>query len=102
MRATDRLGVDAAVTDCRIRRRSGRFDRIERGCCSHDVRWLLRTDPKQCLSSEINPIPAFEAALVGLKASAIKQGPCILELANITPGVMELLRITHLTQMFSS
>jgi anti-anti-sigma factor len=41
-------------------------------------------------------------ALVGLKASAIKQGPCILELTNMTPGVMELLRITHLTQMFSS
>ena len=41
-------------------------------------------------------------ALVGLKASAIKQGFCILELANMTPGVLELLRITHLTQMFSS
>jgi anti-anti-sigma factor len=41
-------------------------------------------------------------ALVGLKASAIKQGLCILELANMTPGVLELLRITHLTQMFSS
>src|ERR1700726_2178408 len=41
-------------------------------------------------------------ALVGLKASAIKQGPCRLELANMTPGVLELLRITHLTQMFSS
>jgi anti-anti-sigma factor len=41
-------------------------------------------------------------ALVGLKTSAIKQGPCILELANMTPGVLELLRITHLTQMFSS
>jgi anti-anti-sigma factor len=41
-------------------------------------------------------------ALVGLKASAIGQGPCILELANMTPGVLELLRITHLTQMFSS
>jgi anti-anti-sigma factor len=41
-------------------------------------------------------------ALVGLKASAIKQGPCILELANMTPGVLELLRITHLTKMFSS
>ena len=40
-------------------------------------------------------------ALVGLKASAIKQGSCILELANMTPGVLELLRITHLTQMFS-
>ena len=41
-------------------------------------------------------------ALVGLKESAIKQGLCILELANMTPGVLELLRITHLTQMFSS
>ena len=41
-------------------------------------------------------------ALVGLKASAIKQGLCILELANMTPGVLKLLRITHLTQMFSS
>ena len=40
--------------------------------------------------------------LVGLKASAIKQGLCMLELANMTRGVVELLRITHLTQMFSS
>ena len=41
-------------------------------------------------------------ALVGLKVSAIKQGLCMLELANMTPGVVELLRITHLTQLFSS
>jgi len=41
-------------------------------------------------------------ALVSLKTSAINQGLCILELANVTPGVLELLRITHLTQMFSS
>jgi anti-anti-sigma factor len=41
-------------------------------------------------------------ALVGLKVSAIKQEVCRLELANITPGVRELLRITHLTQLFSS
>jgi anti-sigma B factor antagonist len=41
-------------------------------------------------------------ALVGLKVSAVEQGLCILELANMTPGVLELLRITHLTQMFSS
>jgi len=40
-------------------------------------------------------------ALVGLKTSAIKQGLCSLELANMTPGVLELLRITHLTQFFS-
>jgi anti-anti-sigma factor len=41
-------------------------------------------------------------ALVGLKVSAINQGLCTLELANMTPGVVELLRITHLTQLFSS
>jgi anti-anti-sigma factor len=41
-------------------------------------------------------------ALVGLKVSAINQGRCALELANMTPGVLELLRLTHLTQMFSS
>jgi anti-anti-sigma factor len=41
-------------------------------------------------------------ALVGLKVSAINQGYCVLELANMTPRVLELLRITHLTQIFSS
>src|SRR5260370_38650180 len=35
-------------------------------------------------------------ALVGLKASAVKQGAGTLVLANMTPGVLELLRITHL------
>jgi anti-anti-sigma factor len=40
--------------------------------------------------------------LVGLKASAIHQGLCILELANMTPRVLELLRITNLAQLFSS
>ena len=41
-------------------------------------------------------------ALVGLKASAIKQGLCILEFANMTPRVLELLRLTNLTKMFTS
>ena len=40
--------------------------------------------------------------LVGLKASAIRQGYCMLELVNLTPRILELLRITRLTQMFSS
>jgi anti-anti-sigma factor len=39
-------------------------------------------------------------ALVGLKVSAIRQGYCILELDHVTPRVLELLRLTHLTQMF--
>src|SRR5580658_1559368 len=41
-------------------------------------------------------------ALVGLKATAIKQGLCRLELVNMTPRILELLRITSLTNMFSS
>lgn len=40
--------------------------------------------------------------LVGLKASAIRQGCCILEFANLTPRILQLLRITNLMQMFSS
>lgn len=40
--------------------------------------------------------------LVGLKASAIRQGYCILELENMAPRVLDLLKITNLTQMFAS
>jgi anti-anti-sigma factor len=40
-------------------------------------------------------------ALVGLKVSAINHGYCILELDNVTPRVLELLRITNLTHMFA-
>ena len=41
-------------------------------------------------------------ALVGLKVSAIKQGFCTVEFANMTPRVLDLLRITNLMQLFSS
>jgi anti-sigma B factor antagonist len=41
-------------------------------------------------------------ALVGLKVSALKQGFCTLELVNLTPRVLELVRITNLKQLFSS
>ena len=40
--------------------------------------------------------------LIGLKVSAIKQGLCIMELTNMTPRVLELLRVTNLAQMLSS
>jgi anti-anti-sigma factor len=40
--------------------------------------------------------------LVGLKASAVNAGYCRLELVNLTPRITELLRITKLTQLFSS
>src|SRR5262249_7906695 len=41
-------------------------------------------------------------ALVGLKASAIRPGFCILAFANLTARILERLRITNLTQLFSS
>jgi anti-anti-sigma factor len=41
-------------------------------------------------------------ALVGLKVSAIRQGLCRVELVEVTPRVLELLRITKLAQIFSS
>jgi anti-sigma B factor antagonist len=41
-------------------------------------------------------------ALVGLKASALREGYCRLELVNMSPRVLELLRLTNLTQLFSS
>jgi anti-sigma B factor antagonist len=41
-------------------------------------------------------------ALVGLKVSAIKEGYCRLELLNLSPRVKELLRLSNLTQLFSS
>jgi anti-sigma B factor antagonist len=41
-------------------------------------------------------------ALVGLKATSINQGLCKLELVNMTPRILELLRITSLTSMFST
>jgi anti-anti-sigma factor len=41
-------------------------------------------------------------ALVGLKATALSQGLCKLEVVNMTLRILELLRITSLTNMFST
>jgi len=41
-------------------------------------------------------------ALVGLKVSAINKGLCTLEFRNMTQRVLELLRITKLTEHLSS
>lgn len=40
-------------------------------------------------------------ALVGLKVSAINKGLSKLEFVKLTPRVMELVRMTHLTDLFS-
>jgi len=41
-------------------------------------------------------------ALVALKVTAVRQGFCILEFAEMTPRVMDLLRISNLSQILSS
>jgi len=41
-------------------------------------------------------------ALVGLKVSAIGKGYCRLEFVNLSKRVQELLRLTNLTELFSS
>ena len=40
--------------------------------------------------------------LVGLKVSAINEGYCTLRLVNLTPRIQELVRLTSLTNLFSS
>jgi anti-anti-sigma factor len=40
--------------------------------------------------------------LVGLKVSALREGYCKLELVNLSQRVKELLRLSNLTQLFSS
>jgi anti-anti-sigma factor len=40
-------------------------------------------------------------ALVGLKVSAINKGMCKLELINLSSRVVELLRLTKLTELFA-
>ena len=41
-------------------------------------------------------------SLVGLKVSAIPEGFCKLEFVNLSPRVRDLLRITNLTELFST
>jgi anti-sigma B factor antagonist len=41
-------------------------------------------------------------ALVGLKISAVKQGMVILQVVNMVPRVLELMRMTHVAELLSS
>ena len=40
--------------------------------------------------------------LVGLKVSSLHEGYCTLKLVNLTPRITELMKLTNLTQLFSS
>jgi anti-anti-sigma factor len=39
--------------------------------------------------------------LVALKVSAVNHGYCMLELTNLTPRILDLLRVTNLVQILS-
>jgi anti-anti-sigma factor len=55
---------------------------------------------------DLTDVPSIDSSglgtLVGLKVSALREGYCTLKLVNLTPRVTELLKLTSLTQMFSS
>ena len=53
--------------------------------------------------SDVSYVDSFGlGTLLALKVSAVKQGLCILQFVNMTPRVLELLRLTGVAQMLSS
>ena len=82
------------------------------GKVTSETAWQLREAVKPLLAlggriiinlSDVNYLDSSGlGALVGLKLTAIKQGYCILEFANVTPRILELLRVSNLTQILSS
>jgi anti-sigma B factor antagonist len=82
------------------------------GKVTSETAWELRIAVKPLLAlggriiinlSEVNYLDSSGVgALVGLKLSAMKQGYCILEFANVRPRIQELLRVSNLTQILSS
>jgi len=82
------------------------------GKVTSETAWELREAVKPLLAlggriiinlSDVNYLDSSGlGALVGLKLSAMKQGDCVLEFANMTPRILELLRVSNLTQILSS
>ena len=82
------------------------------GKVTSETAWELREAVKPLLAlggriiinlSDVNYVDSSGLGmLVALKLTAIKQGFCILEFAEMTPRVMELLRISNLAQFLSS
>ena len=81
------------------------------GKVTSETAWELREAVKPLLAlggriiinlSDVNYLDSSGlGTLVGLKLTAIKRGYCILELANATPRILELLRVSNLTQILS-
>jgi anti-anti-sigma factor len=82
------------------------------GKVTSETAWELREAVKPLLAlggriiinlSDVNYVDSSGLGmLVALKLTAIKQGFCILEFAEVTPRILELLRISNLTQVLSS
>ena len=82
------------------------------GKVTSQTAWELREAVKPLLALggrviiDLNGVNYLDSSglgtLVGLKLTALKQGYCILEFANMTPRILELLRISNLTQILSS
>ena len=95
----DKYGNQVTMVRCR-----GRLVSDTAGEVKDAVRPLIASGGRIVIDlADVNHMDSSGlGALVGLKASAIKQGLCVLEFANMTPRVLELLRLTNLTQMFTS
>ena len=82
------------------------------GKVTSETGWELREAVKPLLAlggriiinlSDVNYLDSSGlGTLVGLKLTALKQGYCILEFANVTPRILELMRVSNLTQILSS
>ena len=82
------------------------------GKITSETAWQLREAVKPLLAlggriiinlADVNYLDSSGlGALVGLKMTAIKQGYCILEFANVTPRILELMRISNLNRILSS
>ena len=82
------------------------------GKVTSETGWELREAVKPLLALggrviiDLNGVNYLDSSglgtLVGLKLTALKQGYCILEFAKATPRILELLRVSNLTQILSS
>ena len=82
------------------------------GKVTSETGWELREAVKPLLALggrviiDLNDVHYLDSSglgtLVGLKLTALKQGYCILEFAKVTPRILELLRVSNLTQILSS
>jgi anti-anti-sigma factor len=82
----------------------GRLTSISSGELKEPVKPLIPLGGKIVIDlGDVNYLDSSGlGALVGLKASALKQGLCILQFANMTPRVLELLRLTHVEKILAS